>query len=232
LRSYDGSRISQFPEIKTRKTRKNNKNDRRASKILFVAMTASLVFLMINFFDGDILEKAFGRSVSAREIILKISRFDGVLKQEYFTHIIGSETIARSVIKYTGAKNIDPSLLVALMKVESKFNPRAENYNYNGSVDRGLCQLNDLTFTGLKREDFFDPETNIKNAATYLDWCLKKSGNKLVRALAYYNIGIGNVAKRKVGPNTLDYIGLIIEEKRVLDAGLKTYLSEHSDLLF
>lgn len=45
-------------------------------------------------------------------------------------------------------------------------NPRAVNYNRNGSKDLGLFQLNDRYWGG---EENFDPETNIKKARMIFD---------------------------------------------------------------
>lgn len=45
-------------------------------------------------------------------------------------------------------------------------NPRAVNYNRNGTVDRGLFQLNSAYWGG---EENFDPETNIKKARMIFD---------------------------------------------------------------
>ena len=110
----------------------------------------------------------------------------------------------------------------ALLPVEfSAINPNAINYNYNGSVDRGLCQLNNKTFPNLSKQDFYNPETNIKLAASFLNWCLRNSDYNLVRALAYYNAGWGNVTNENVGDLTLNYIQKITTYKKTFDDELE-----------
>nr|HPO48809.1 lytic transglycosylase domain-containing protein [Spirochaetota bacterium] len=126
---------------------------------------------------------------------------------------------------------ITPSLLIALMKVESRFNNYAINYNTNRSIDRGLCQLNSSVFVNLKPEEFFNPDINIANGANHLRWCLDKADNKLTKALAMYNAGYGKVSNTKVGAITLDYIQKIIDEKNIIDEKLENYILEYSDLL-
>ena len=131
------------------------------------------------------------------------------------------KNIAKLAITYSEKEGIETSLLVALMKTESNFNPNAINYNYNGSVDRGLCQLNNKTFPNLSKQDFYNPETNIKIAASFLNWCLRNSDYNLVRALAYYNAGWGNVTNENVGDLTLNYIQKITTYKKTFDDELE-----------
>lgn len=51
-----------------------------------------------------------------------------------------------------GAKHgIDPLLLKAIAKVESSMNPKAINYNSNGSYDMGLMQINSMHLPMLKK---------------------------------------------------------------------------------
>ena len=115
--------------------------------------------------------------------------------------------------------------LLSLIKTESALNPLAENYNLNGTIDRGLCQLNSSTFSNIDKNILFDPESNIKYGAELLCWCLKKSDNNIVKALAFYNAGIGNVSNKKIGEITLNYINKIILEKSKLDKEYVEYVN-------
>ena len=125
-----------------------------------------------------------------------------------------------SIQKISKSYGIETTLLLAIMRIESGFNPRAINHNKNGSIDRGLCQLNSNTFPNLKVKDFYNAEVNIKHGVGFLDWCLKKSKKNTVKALAFYNAGIGAVKKQKVGERTLNYINLVMKKKRDYDMGL------------
>ena len=54
-----------------------------------------------------------------------------------------------------------------ILECENKtWNPRATNHNRNGTIDRGLFQLNSAYWGG---EENFDPETNIKKARMIFD---------------------------------------------------------------
>nr|AGS53333.1 hypothetical protein [uncultured bacterium contig00014] len=130
---------------------------------------------------------------------------------EFFSGICGSPEIAEIILTSTDSFNISPSLVFALCWEESHFDPQAvNNANRNGSVDRGLFQLNNLSFPKLETSAFFDPEVNAKNAIQYLSSCMKTCGNE-VGALAMYNAGIGRINKMGAPWDTLDYISRILE---------------------
>ena len=61
----------------------------------------------------------------------------------------------------------NPEIMIAIAKAESGMNPRAVNYNRNGSIDTGLFQVNSVhMYDGLS---LFDPEKNIKAAREIYD---------------------------------------------------------------
>jgi hypothetical protein len=65
----------------------------------------------------------------------------------FFTHLSGSRDIAEAVLTNAEAFNVSPSLAFALCWEESQYKPNAVNRrNLNGSVDRGLFQLNNRSF--------------------------------------------------------------------------------------
>lgn len=135
-----------------------------------------------------------------------------ITELEYYTHEMRSKQNAVFAIKYSRDNEIETSLLVAVMRAESYFDPDAVNYNAT-SVDRGLCQLNSLTFHFLTENEAFDPETNIKIGAAFLKWCLTENQGNIVKALAYYNAGSGNVSRKRIGANVLDYINRVLVAK-------------------
>ena len=91
----------------------------------------------------------------------------------------------------------DWRLLAAVCYTESKFNPEAKSWA--GAV--GLMQLMPSTALslGLKREEFYDPEKNVRTGVKHLIWLDKyweKIKNKEERTkfvLASYNAGQGHV---------------------------------------
>lgn len=200
-----------------------------------------VIIFFIKFLNTKYLSNAYaknkyivGEHKSNKKEKIKVDKFKATREKliiEYYSDIIGNKQIASHVIKYSKLNDIDASLLAAVINVESSFNPKAVNKNKNGSMDRGLCQLNNKTFKNLSVNEFYNPETNIKHGANFLKWCTVESKNNVVKALAYYNAGIGNVSRKKVGESTLNYINKVLKNKQQFDDGLKIYLSENLDII-
>jgi hypothetical protein len=130
---------------------------------------------------------------------------------EFFSGVCGSREIAEIILTNAALFEISPALAFALSWEESRFDPKAVNSaNRNGSVDRGLFQLNNRSFPHLTQADFFNPEVNANNALKYLRSCIKTGGNE-IGALAVYNAGIGRVNRNGAPWVTLDYISRIEE---------------------
>ncbi len=84
---------------------------------------------------------------------------------------------------------INPQILRAIAKVESNNNPRAVNWNTNGSYDFGVMQINSswASTLGLERWSALgDPCTNIKTGAMILAACMEKYGYTW-KAVGCYN---------------------------------------------
>lgn len=99
------------------------------------------------------------------------------------------------IVKYAKENDIDPYLVMAVIKVESNFVPEARS-----SYAAGLMQLTEETAEwnakdmGLKNYDYLDPATNIRMGCHYLRHLIDKYENTDT-ALAAYNGGMGNVSK-------------------------------------
>ncbi|MCI5604844.1 MAG: lytic transglycosylase domain-containing protein [Clostridia bacterium] len=97
------------------------------------------------------------------------------------------------IMKYSAKNDLDPFLVMAVIKQESNFVPEAHS-GYAG----GLMQLTPETARwnakelGISDYDYMDPETNIKLGCHYLKYLLIHYGN-IDTALAAYNGGMGNV---------------------------------------
>lgn len=98
------------------------------------------------------------------------------------------------------ANGIDPSLLAALVRVESNFNPRA----VSTAGAQGLGQLMPATGRDLGVRDPFDPHENIAASARYLRHQLRTYRSTRL-ALAAYNAGPGRVERGNVPVSTWRY---------------------------
>ena len=103
------------------------------------------------------------------------------------------------VKQYSAHYDLDPYLVLAVIKTESNFN---ENVESNKGA-KGLMQIMDSTgewiaskleVDNFKVEMLFDPEINIKFGCWYINNLLIEF-NDLSLALAAYNGGSGNVTK-------------------------------------
>lgn len=127
---------------------------------------------------------------------------------DFYVQLTGSADIANIIIKVANRYNVPLSLAFALAWKESKFSPTAVNYN-GDSVDRGLYQLNSLSFPNLTPAEFYDPQLNAERGLHYLSSCLKSGGNEIV-GLAMYNAGTTTVVADGTPRTTLDYISTIL----------------------
>lgn len=104
------------------------------------------------------------------------------------------------VDKYSEEYDLDPYLVLAVIKTESKFNKDA----VSKKDAKGLMQVMDSTGEWIAKEQeinyftpsmLFDPELNIKMGCWYLDNLEKEFDRNLELVLAAYNGGSGNVNK-------------------------------------
>jgi hypothetical protein len=105
--------------------------------------------------------------------------------------------LERLIHKYAGLYGVDPSLVRAVMRHESGFNPQA----LSPKGAQGLMQLMPGTAAQMGVENPFDPEQNIAGGVGYLRLCLDCFGQSVPLAVAAYNAGPGRVAKSQGVPN-------------------------------
>ncbi|GHV89054.1 hypothetical protein AGMMS50267_14140 [Spirochaetia bacterium] len=163
-------------------------------------------------------------SVSVRrskedDLILKAYR-DGITRERvaaFFGGIMRSPELAHIILDNADVYNISPSLAFALCWEESRFNTKAVGrINQNGSVDRGLFQLNNKSFPKIKEQDFFNPRLNASYGLAHLRWCLD-TGGSLVAGIAMYNAGTNRVADGGTPKRTLDYVSHVLDSKRRIE---------------
>ncbi len=88
---------------------------------------------------------------------------------------------------------VSASLLKAIIKVESNFNPWA----VSRKGTKGLMQIMPDNFQALSIKDPFDPEENIMGGTRYFKQLLTQFNGKLTLALAAYNAGPERVNRYK-----------------------------------
>ena len=102
------------------------------------------------------------------------------------------------ILDYSSEYNLEPSLVFALIKTESSFNPNAKSKS--GAI--GLMQLmpktakwvaEKLNMADFETDLLYSPQINIRLGCYYLRYLLNKSG-VLETALACYNAGEGIMA--------------------------------------
>jgi len=105
----------------------------------------------------------------------------------------------------SGKYGVPPSLIKAVIRVESGFNPVA----VSPKGAQGLMQLMPETAAELEVADPFDIRENILAGTRYLHMLLKKFNNRLPQALAAYNAGPQQVEKSRTIPpipETQEYV--------------------------
>jgi hypothetical protein len=136
---------------------------------------------------------------------------------DFFGRLIGDRELGALSLELAAAKDIAPALVFALVWEESRWKVHAVNRkNRNGTIDRGLFQLNSASFPGLKEADFFNPRINISYGLTHLRWCFDYGGSE-VAALAMYNAGSNRVNTGGTPRTTLDYISRILKNQQRIE---------------
>lgn len=104
------------------------------------------------------------------------------------------------ISKYAEVYDVDPLLIAAIIRAESKYYKDAESHK--GA--RGLMQITTATGEWIAQkiaiEDYhsdmlYDPEINIMMGCWYIDNLKKQFDNNIELVLAAYNGGSGNVGK-------------------------------------
>jgi soluble lytic murein transglycosylase-like protein len=104
---------------------------------------------------------------------------------------------------------LDPALVIALIQVESNFNPAARS----PKNAQGLMQLIPETATRFGVKDVWDPAQNLRGGMAYLRWLLDNFQGDTELALAGYNAGEEAVIRYGGVPpyrETQEYVRLVM----------------------
>lgn len=132
----------------------------------------------------------------------------------------GPDALRPLIARVASEEGVDPTLLEALVSVESNFNAQA----VSAVGAKGLTQLMPATAKALGVQDAFDPEQNLRGGAKYLRQLMNKFGD-LPTALAAYNAGPGNVAKYNGIPpfkETQNYVQRVQQRYQLLAGGINS----------
>lgn len=122
------------------------------------------------------------------------------------------------ITKASKRHGVSFSLLKALIKIESDFNPRA----VSSAGAMGLMQIMPANIKALKIEDPFDPLENILGGARYLKQLIDRFDGKLPLALAAYNAGPKIVERyQRIPPfkETEDFVEKVMKYYSVFKKG-------------
>jgi len=107
--------------------------------------------------------------------------------------------LVRTAVKMAGDFELDPRLILALIRTESNFDPQA----VSPKNAQGLMQLIPETAERFAVQNPFDPVQNLRGGMRYLRWLLSYFRGDVMLALAGYNAGEGAVDRyRGVPPFT------------------------------
>jgi len=117
------------------------------------------------------------------------------IKQRYATNPANTR-IVNMVCKLAPEYRLDPNLVLAVVEVESNFDPKA----LSPKNAQGLMQLIPETAQRFGVKDVWDPEQNLRGGMAYLRWLLDHFNGDVKMALAGYNAGEGAVRSHRGVP--------------------------------
>jgi soluble lytic murein transglycosylase len=176
-----------------------------------------LLFHLLRLGGDDQRAGAFARQ-AARDHLGEWAPEDGPLFAAAFPRPFGD-----LVAKHAQAVGIEPSLLQALIREESAFNPKARSWvgamglaQLMVPTAREVCQQVGVPWTGAAA--LYEPDLNLRLGSRYLANVMKKFDRNAFYAVASYNAGPGRVSGwlkgRKVVPMDEWVEDIPIEETR------------------
>lgn len=148
----------------------------------------------------------FTDSPTKEEMVLYIKKGPEISQAPSYS----SDQFDHIILKASREHGVSYSLIKAMIKVESNFNPRA----ISRMGAKGLMQIMPKNMKSLDITDPFDPYENIMGGTRYIKQMLKRFDGRLLMALAAYNAGPTVVEKyNKIPPykETRHYVDKVIK---------------------
>jgi len=141
--------------------------------------------------------RAYTWSADIMDALYHINQKQHRLKQ--FEAIVCKESPKIApIIKPILTINESPILVLAIMKVESNFRPKAKSHK--GAM--GLMQLNSHFFPS---DSLYNPTFNVKQGIKHINWVKGKTQN-FDSLLAFYNFGYRNARIKRWPKETREYV--------------------------
>jgi hypothetical protein len=146
----------------------------------------------------------------------------------FFNTVTNNDAITNTIISKCVKYNVAITTAMAIAMVESNFTPRATNRNTNGTVDRGLFQLN--SFRNWKESRYFDIEANSEEAISHMSNLKFRYNNDEMNMALAYNSGVGSVQFENVPASTYKYNYLVFRTKQAIENEFNLYINELTPL--
>lgn len=149
----------------------------------------------------------------------EMARINTAIRRQFFANAVPfGDIIHEKAQKY----DVDPALVAAVVETESRFHPQARSQ----VGARGLMQLMPRTGRWLGASNLNDPEQNVDAGVKYLKYLQNRFDGNLVKAVAAYNGGEGNVKRYNGVPpfhETRSYVKKVMTKYHQRSKELKDY---------
>jgi soluble lytic murein transglycosylase-like protein len=147
--------------------------------------------------------------VAARE--REIENLSGIVARRYRVSLEATRSVVGAAYRAGSRSGVDPLLIVAVIAVESRFNPIAQSVGGALGLMQVIPHYHADKFDA-KLGSVLDPETNIQLGATVLKDSIKRGGTEIA-GLQLYNGSLGDPAN--------GYATRVLAEKQRLQDALR-----------